>query len=93
MPVVAAVGDAVETGNRAIDRQDRRIERHNPLTRRRSLLVGLPLVALIAAAGTATWVGLFRDLRFAEPPCRSAAMTPQRAGCVATVPSTISQWR
>jgi hypothetical protein len=84
--VVAAGGEAVDTGDRSIDRQDRRIERNNSLALQPRLLGGLALIVLIAAVGTASWVGLFRDHRFAEPSCPSAVLASQRSGCVAAVP-------
>jgi hypothetical protein len=69
MPVVVAGGgEAANTGDRPIDRQDRRIERNHSLTLWRSLSAGLALIVVIAAAGIAAWVGLFRDRGFTEPP-------------------------
>src|SRR5260221_931581 len=77
MPVVVAGGgEAADTGDRPIDRQDRRIERNHSLTLRRSLSAGLALIVVIAAAGIAAWVGLFRYRRFTEPPCPSAVRGP-----------------
>jgi hypothetical protein len=84
MPVaVAGGGEAAGTVDRPIDR---RIYRNNSSRLRRNLSAGFALIIVIAAAGTAAWVGLFSDHRFAEQPCPSAVLSPPRAGCVATMP-------
>ena len=43
---MAAGGEAVDAGERSIDRQDRRIERNKSLTLQPSLLAGLALIVL-----------------------------------------------
>jgi hypothetical protein len=83
MPVSAG-GEAADTEDLSVDRQDAPTGRATSTLRRR-VLIGLALVVLVGAIGGAASIWIAPHLWFDEPSCSSEVRDPKRGGCIASL--------